>query len=175
MNLADEINNLNNNDRELFEEFIRDPASLDISQLAPKRPTVGNDMPVVLWRLVRVVGMHQILGEDAPETTYFVGKNIGKMLMAKSIEDLHKKLTDLKIGKLNFPVNTSESVHMSIDECVTCAGITPPLGRAICQLETGIVAGALETIYPGKKATGEETKCIGGLGDGFCLVECRII
>ncbi|MEK7494213.1 MAG: V4R domain-containing protein, partial [Patescibacteria group bacterium] len=63
----------------------------------------------------------------------------------------------------------------AISECLTCDGISPPIGRAICQLEAGIVAGALETIYPGRKALGEETKCIGGLGDDVCLIECRII
>jgi len=33
----------------------------------------------------------------------------------------------------------------------------------------------LENLYPGKKIIGDEIKCIGGLGDEVCLIECKII
>lgn len=160
---------------EIYKEFIRNPAELEITQLLPDRPTLGNDVPVILWRLIRIVGFHQILGEETATTVYHIGKQIGKMLKVKTVDELLKELTNLKIGKLTFPVNTKDALHMAIGECITCAGIRPPLGKPICQLEVGIVAGALEAIYPGTKVIGEETKCIGGLGDPVCLVECRII
>jgi len=130
---------------------------------------------VVLWRLVRVIGLHSILGEETSMVIYFAGKQIGKMLGAKNVEEIKEKLIQLKIGTIDFPVANEEAVHVSIGECVTCAGIKPSLGRPICQLEAGIVAGALEAIYPDKKVVGEETKCIGGLGDPVCLVECRLL
>ena len=153
----------------------RSPADLTLANLMPRRPTMGPDVPVVLWRLMRLVSLNDILRDDAPMVAYLMGKRLGAMLGAKTIEELHEQLTRLKIGKLDFSVNTQDAVHLAIGECVTCDGITPPIGKAICQLEVGIVAGALETIYPGRKAVGEETKCIGGLGDDVCLVECRII
>lgn len=158
-----------------MEDFIRNPADLKIEDLLPNRPTVGNDISVVLWRLVRVVGFYDILGEEAEDISYFTGKKIGKMLEAKNIDELYRQLTDLKIGKLDFSVSGSDLVQMAIRECLTCAGIAPRLGRPICQLEVGIVAGALENIYKGKKVSANETKCIGGLEDDVCLVECRII
>lgn len=153
----------------------RNPADLTLANLMPRRPTIGPDVPVVLWRLIRLVSLHDILGDEAPAVAYLMGKRLGAMLGVKTIEELHEQLTRLKIGKLDFSVNTPDAVHLAIGECVTCDGITPPIGRAICQLEAGIVTGALETIYQGKKALGEETKCIGGLGDDVCLIECRII
>ena len=153
----------------------RDPADLSLANLMPRRPTVGPDVPVVLWRLLRLVSLHDILREETAAVVYLMGKRLGAMLGAKSIEELHEQLTRLKIGKIDLSVNTPDVVHLAIGECMTCDGITPPIGRAICQLEAGIVAGALETIYPGRKALGEETKCIGGLGDDVCLIECRII
>lgn len=158
-----------------MEDFIRNPADLKIEDLLPNRPTVGNDISVVLWRLVRVVGFYDILGEEAGHVSYFTGKKIGKMLGAKNIDELYRQLTDLKIGKLDFSVSGSNLVQMAIEECLTCAGISPELGKPICQLEAGIVAGALENIYEGKKVSANETKCIGGLKDSVCLVECRII
>lgn len=153
----------------------RNPADLTLANLMPRRPTMGPDVPVVLWRLIRLVSLNDILQDEAPAVTYLMGKRLGAMLGVKTIEELHEQLTRLKVGKLDFSVNTPDAVHLAIGECVTCDGITPPIGRAICQLEAGIVAGALETIYPGRKALGEETKCIGGLGDDVCLIECRII
>lgn len=157
------------------QEFIRNPAELTISDILPYRPTVGNDIPVILWRLIRVIGLHQILGEETAHMSYFTGKEIGKMLKVKTIDELAKELSDLKIGKISVPVHTSDMAHIAVDECITCAGMKPPLGRAICQMEVGIVAGALEIIYPEHKVIGEETQCIGGLGDRVCLIECKIL
>jgi predicted hydrocarbon binding protein len=157
------------------EETFIDPVTLSINQLTPKRPVVGDNVPVVLWRLIRLVGMHNILKEETSTITYLLGKQIGKMLDVKSVDDLKNELIALKIGLIDIRLNTATSVHISIGECLTCAGITPPLGRPICQLEVGIVAGALEKIYPGKKVSGIETECIGGLGDVVCLAECTIV
>ncbi len=156
------------------ENFIRNPNDLKIADLLSDRPTVGNNVPVVLWRLIRLVGLYNILGEEAQTVSYFTGKNIGKMFETKNLDELCQQLTDLKIGKLDFSVN-ADLIQISIRECLTCAGITPPLGKPICHLEAGLVAGALENIYAGKKISSNETKCIGGLGDEFCLIECKII
>lgn len=156
-------------------EFKINPADLDISQLMAKRPTVGDEVPVFLWKLIRVVGLHHILEEETSVISYFTGKKIGSMLKIKGIDELQKELIDLKIGKVKFPINSPGKVHMEIGECMTCYGIHPPLGSAICQLETGIVAGVLENIYKDKKVVGREKKCIGGLGDDVCLMEYTII
>jgi len=156
-------------------DFVRNPKDLSIADLLPNRPTVGNDTSVVLWRLVRLVGMYDILGEETETISYFTGKKIGRMLEAKDAGELCRKLTDMKIGTLTVSTDVPGLVQVSIKECLTCSGITPPLGRPICQLEVGIVAGALERMYADKKVSGIETKCIGGLGDDVCLVECRIL
>jgi len=154
--------------------LVRSPSELTLSQLAPHRPTVGDEVGVVLWRAIRLVGLYSILGDEAETITYLTGKHIGMMLDVKSVEELGAELTRLKLGKLTFPVNSPEEVHMDIAECVTCDGISPPIGRPVCQLEVGIVAGALERMHPGKKVTGFESLCIGGLGDAVCRVECKI-
>lgn len=154
--------------------FVVNPASLTLEQLAPNRPDVGSDVGVVLWRAIRLVGLYSILGEEAETVTYLTGKRIGQMLDVASVKELGAKLTELKLGVLSFPVDTPDEVHMDIRECVTCDGISPPMGRPVCQFEVGMVAGALERIYPGKKVTGLESRCIGGLGDAVCRIECRI-
>lgn len=154
--------------------FIRNPKDLSISDLMPNRPTVGNDTSVILWRLIRLVGFYDVMGDEAETAAYFIGKKIGKMFKAKNTDELRQQLMDFKIGKLEFQADAN-SVRVSIGECLTCAGITPPLGRPICSLEAGLMAGALENIYEGKKVSVKETKCVGGLGDDACVMECGII
>lgn len=155
-------------------DFIRNPQDLSISDLSPNRPTIGNDLPVVVWRLIRLVGFYDILGDDVEAVSYFAGKKIGKMLKAGNLDDLQKQLMDLKVGKIECRIDAN-MIRVSIRECMTCAGITPPLGQPICHLESGLVAGALENIYAEKKISAKETRCIGGLGDEVCLIECTII
>lgn len=159
----------------IFQEFARDPSELTIEHLTPRRPTMGTDIPVVLWRLLRVVGLHEILGEETAAVAYFTGKKMGKMLKAKTHEELREELTRLKIGAISFSAASEDIIHYAIGECMTCDGIAPPLGRAVCQFEAGIITGALENIHPDKKISGEEIKCIGGLGDDVCLIQCTII
>ena len=131
---------------------------LNMSNFLPLRPTMGDDFPVLLWRLIRMVGLPKILGEDASVAVYLVGKDIGKMLKIKNIEELADKLTQLKIGKIILSSKTKDYLLVEIGECLTCSGITPIVGRPVCQLETGIITGALESLYPDKKIIGEETK-----------------
>src|SRR3989344_7529697 len=118
------------------ETFI-DPVSLNMGQLVPRRPVVGDNIPVILWRLIRLVGMHNILKEETATITYLLGKQIGQMFEVKNIEDLKSELIGLKIGLIDVRLSTETSVHIAIGECLTCAGITPSLGRPICQLEVG--------------------------------------
>src|SRR3989344_5177894 len=89
----------------MSQEFQFDPRSLKLENIQPDRPTVGGDVSVVLWRLVRVIGLHSILEEETPTVIYFTGKQIGKMLGAKNIQEIKEKLIQLKIGTIDFPVN----------------------------------------------------------------------
>lgn len=155
--------------------FIRNPKDLKIPDLLPDRPTLGNEVSIVLWRLIRLVGFYDILGDETDSVAYFTGKKIGKLLEVKSMDELRAKLADFKIGKLDFETDGDNLVRVSIGECFTCAGIKPPLGRPVCHLEAGVMAGALESIYEGKSVFAKETKCMGGLGDDACVVECQII
>lgn len=149
--------------------------AFDVKNLLPLRPTMGDDCPVLLWRLIRMVGLPKLLAEDAPLAIYLMGKDIGKTLKIKNIEDLASKLTELKIGKIILSGMTKDYLRVEIGECLTCSGIAPVAGAPVCHLETGIIAGILEGLYPDRKIIGEEIKCIGGLGDDICLIECRII
>ena len=158
-----------------MEDKFIDPATLTLEQLKPNRPKTGNDVSVVLWRLIRLVGMNHVLKGETIQITYLLGKQIGRMFKVNKVSDLKQLLLDMKVGVIEIVKETDDGVHVAFGECLTCAGITPPLGRPICQLEVGLVAGALENIFSHSKVTGVETKCMGGLGDDVCLIECKII
>src|SRR3989344_3843986 len=89
----------------MSQEFQFDPKNLKLENIQSDRPTIGDDVSVVLWRLVRVIGLHSILEEETPMVIYFAGKQIGKMLGAKNVEEIKEKLVQLKIGTIDFPVN----------------------------------------------------------------------
>lgn len=157
------------------EEFFKNPKELNMENLASYRPTIGDEISVTLWRLIRIGGLYKIFEEETETISYFIGKRIGQMLKVENIDDIKKKLINFKLGVIDFPVLSDSLVQITIAECATCSGVKPPLGKPICQLEVGIFVGALETIYPEKKITASEIKCIGGLGDEACLIECQII
>lgn len=157
------------------EGFLKNPEELNMENLTSYRPTIGDEISVVLWGLIRIGGLYRIFEEETETILYFIGKRVGQMLQVENIDDIRKKLTNFKLGIIDFPVLSDSLIHITITECATCSGIKPALGKPICQLEVGIFVGALESVYPGKKIIASEIQCIGGLGDEACLVECQII
>ncbi|MFN7066062.1 MAG: V4R domain-containing protein, partial [Aquificaceae bacterium] len=75
---------------------------------------------------------------------------------------------DMKIGIL-IPVELNqEGMVLQLDECITCAGMHN-IGKKICQFETGMVAGIVES-HLNKRVKAHESKCNAN-GDGICEVE----
>ena len=141
----------------------------DISK--PNRPTLGNLMPIVVYRLIRSVAMEEVLGETAGPALYAAGKSAAASLSITSLEDFAKLITDLKIGIPKVLAQTERKLTIQVDECATCSGM-PNIGRPFCHFEGGLIAGAVEKIT-GKKAEATETKCW-GLGDGTCVFEVML-
>ena len=75
---------------------MRDYSIEDVSRII--RPGLGEDIPLVLYRILRIIGMRNILGETSGATLYMVGKQIGSMIGASDLEDFTKKIRDLKVG-----------------------------------------------------------------------------
>ncbi len=115
----------------------------DISKT--KRPTLGSEVPVAVFRLLRVIGMYSILGEGSGYTLYLAGKELGAKFDVGSVDDLARLFEDLRIGLLCILESSEEKIVVRVDECITCAGL-PDIGRMFCHFEGGIIAGALERI-----------------------------
>lgn len=142
----------------------------DVVQVA--RPTLGDTMPVALFRVVRLIAMEDILGRSVGSMLYNAGEKIGASLDVKTPGDLVNLVEALKIGKVQVVEATNERVVVDVYECVTCSGLER-VGHAICYFEAGLVGGALGKIT-GANVFVKETRCIGGLGDETCRMEAVI-
>ena len=56
------------------------------------RPELGEDIPLTLYRILRVIGMRKILGETTGATLYMMGKQVGTMIGARDLDDFSAKI-----------------------------------------------------------------------------------
>lgn len=151
------------------------------------RPTLGNTVPVTLFRALRVDGMMAGLDAaigDASTLVYnsgrLVGGPVGEAIAAQAEGDLNKFLggvvqtsKDLGIGVISLVPDSlnAEGMTLRVDECVTCAG-GPVVGKKICHFEGGFIASVVEG-FTGKTAVATETHCNAN-GDDACIFDVRI-
>lgn len=130
------------------------------------RPTLGNEAPIALFRLVRLILLEDMFGVSATASSYLSGKQLGKGLGLRDLSQFVELCEQLKIGIIKTGENHKGQLHIDVFECVTCSGMTPP-GRALCSFEGGLIAGVVEGISKNKVNVREVT-CIGGLGHETC-------
>ena len=120
------------------------------------RPTLGDDAGIVLYRLLRLVALEDIIGRGAAGTAYLAGKKLGLSLGLATLEDFLELCAALKIGIIEVPVKTSTLIHVDVYECVTCSGLER-VGRPLCHLEGGLIAGVVESILKRRTRAQEVT------------------
>ncbi len=136
------------------------------------RPTLGDNVGVALYRLLRLVALEDIIGRGAAGTAYVAGKKLGTSLGLTSLDDFLALCETLKIGVIKVPVMTESKMQVDVYECITCSGMEP-VGRVLCHFEGGLIAGAVEGVLR-KKTKAREITCIGGLGHEACGFELHI-
>jgi len=132
------------------------------------RPELGEDIPLTLHRILRVIGMRKILGETTGATLYMMGKQVGTMIGARDLDDFSAKIKELKVGIPEAQVVEEDNIVVKLYECITCAGFANT-GEMFCDMESGIIAGLLETIFK-KKARSTQTKSW-SVGYNYCEFE----
>ncbi len=132
------------------------------------RPSLGEDIPLVFYRILRIIGMRRILGESSGATLYMMGKQVAGMLDAKDAEECKKRIVELKLGIPELEMVDEDHVLVKLYECITCAGFSYT-GEMFCDMESGIIAGLLEKVY-GRKAKSTQTKSW-SVGYNYCEFE----
>jgi len=131
-----------------------------------KRPSLGNNIPVGLYRIVKHVAFERALGKMSDKAAFDAGVLIGRGLGAKNANELIGMLEELKVGKINVAEQTEKRIVIRVLECISCSGL-PKIGKMPCFFEGGIIGGALESILK-RKTEVKQTKSIGGFGDPYC-------
>ena len=94
-----------------------------------------------------------------------MGKSVGTMIGAATVEEFREKIIELKIGIPEVESIEEDHVIVKLYECITCAGFVYT-GELFCDMESGIIAGLLEKVY-GKKAKSTQTKSW-SVGFNYC-------
>jgi predicted hydrocarbon binding protein len=126
----------------------------DIRRIA--RPTLGKDVPLELFRILRIIGMRNLLGDSSGPALYLMGKYVGSILDAKDEKDIVDMIKELRIGIPKIEKIDEAHYIVKLYECITCAGF-PYTGEMFCHMESGILAGLFEKIS-GRKAKSTQTK-----------------
>jgi uncharacterized protein len=135
------------------------------------RVTLGDTVPLELFRTIRLIGMSQGLPLGGKGTTVTIGRKIGSSLPVETIEDLLQLFKDLKIGLPRIIYQDDHKVNIAVDDCF-CKGL--PLledEKMVCDLEGAILEGALCKIM-NQKVTVKEIKC-NVTGHEYCEYEAK--
>jgi signal transduction histidine kinase len=145
---------------------------LDISQIFEcARPSLGESVPIQLYRSLRLLVFREILGSDISAAILKVaGHSVGNKLGIQNTKDLVELFQNFGIGKITEINENNGKTTITLVECATCSGI-PNIGQAVCHFETGLIRSAVERTY-GTTATVKETRCW-GLGHHICQWEAE--
>ncbi|WP_339220567.1 V4R domain-containing protein [Paenibacillus sp. FSL H8-0332] len=136
------------------------------------RTTLGNMVPLELFRTIRLIGMNQGLPLGGKGTTVTIGRKIGESLPVHSVEELLQIFEELKIGIPRIVHSDERRINIAVDDCF-CKGL-PSLEdeRMVCDLEGAIIEGALCRIL-GRKVSVKEIKC-NVTGHEHCEYEVKL-
>lgn len=135
------------------------------------RATLGNQVPLELFRTIRLIGMHQGLPMGGKGTTLTVGRKIGESLPVHSLEELLAFYQELKIGIPTVVEQTDKLIRIAVEDCF-CKGLPVQEEKMVCDLEGAIMEGAMTRIR-GTRVAVKEVKC-NVHGDEHCEYEMRL-
>jgi predicted hydrocarbon binding protein len=135
-----------------------------------KRSKLGDQVPLELFRTIRLIGMYQGLPLGGKGTTATIGRKIGENLPVQSIEELLELFEQLKMGLPVIVHQDERSMRIAVEDCF-CEGLPVMEGKLVCDLEGAILEGALNKILH-KRVTVREVKCNVN-GDDRCEYELR--
>lgn len=135
------------------------------------RKTLGNSVPVELYRAIRLIGMYQGLPMKGKGTTITVGRTIGESLPIKSVDEGLELFKSLNIGVPTIVEQKENEIRVRVDDCF-CKGLPHREGHYVCDLEGAILEGAVSKVLD-KNVKTKEVKCNVN-GDSCCEYEVRI-
>lgn len=153
----------------------------DLGDIKTGRGDLGEEMPVVLYRLLQytmVDAISQELGLEKAnhflyKAGYLAGEEFAKNILDTKLEfdpfiaHLQEVLKALKVGILRIEKFNHETgeIIMTVAEDLDCSGL-PVTGEAVCVYDEGFLSGVL-FVYTGKNYEVKEIDCW-ATGDRVC-------
>lgn len=135
------------------------------------RKVLGDQVPLELFRTIRLIGMYQGLPMGGKGTTVTVGRKIGESMPVQSLEELLAAFQELKIGIPSIMEQSENLIRIKVEDCF-CKGLPVLEEKMVCDLEGAILEGAMTRIV-GKRVAVREVKC-NVHGDEHCEYEMRL-
>lgn len=152
------------------------------------RGNLGEDMPVLVYRLLEYTMLHVLAEEMGEEKAnemfqragFLAGEQLARNVLDLDVdfhgfvEQLQKTMKDLKIAIIrieSFDEETGELV-LTAAEDLDCSGL-PATGEMVCQYDEGFISGLLYA-YTGKNYDVREIDCWAN-GDRVCRFRGNII
>lgn len=135
-----------------------------------QRDKLSPQVPLELFRTIRLIGMHQALPMGGKGTTLTIGRKIGESLPVESIEDILKLFEELQIGIPSIVYQDEEKLRIAVEDCF-CKGLPVLEEKMVCDLEGAILEGAINKVSE-RKVMVREIKCNVN-GDEHCEYEVR--
>ena len=152
-----------------------------LGDIAEGRGNLGEDMPVIVYRLLEYTMLHVLADEFGEEKANDIFRRAGFMAgeqLARNtldlnvdfngfVEQLQKTMKELKIAIIrveSFDEDTGELI-LTAAEDLDCSGL-PATGEMVCQYDEGFISGLLFA-YTGKNYTVREIDCWAN-GDRVC-------
>ncbi|MEO3944700.1 V4R domain-containing protein [Gorillibacterium sp. CAU 1737] len=136
------------------------------------RDKLGNQVPLELFRMIRLIGMHQALPMEGKGTTVTIGRKIGESLPVTSIEDILGFFESFQIGIPSIVSQDENKLRIAVEDCF-CKGLPVMEEKMVCDLEGAILEGAINKVS-NRKVTVREVKC-NVHGDERCEYEARFL
>jgi len=136
-----------------------------------ERKQLGDQIPLELFRTIRLIGMYQGLPLGGKGTTVTVGRKIGENLPVGSLDELLDLFKELKIGIPQVVRRDGHVLRIAVEDCF-CKGLPVLAEKKVCDLEGAILEGALNQIMD-RRVSVREILC-NVSGDDHCEYEVRI-
>ena len=159
----------------------------DLGNLNEGRASLGEEMPVMIYRLMQYT-LFDVLTKDVGrekanqymrEAGFLAGTEFTRNMLDVDVNfdifiaNLQKTLMDLKMGILRVESidEATGEIVLTIGEDLDCSGI-PITNENICDYDEGILAGILGS-YTGKSYCAREIDCWAS-GERVCRFQCKI-
>lgn len=145
-----------------------------IGDIKKGRENLGENMPVLVYRLLEYTMLDVLVEEYGPEKAdelfvrsgYKAGKAIVENVLDTSkpldefVGDLQKFMKDNLIGILRIESFDEEKMefYLPVAEDLDCSGL-PSTNETICRYDEGFIQGIMEGYLQGKKFSVKEVDC----------------